>query len=123
MSAAVRPVALELDEIVKTYALDGIEVQALRGVSISIAADEYVAIMGPSGSGKSTMMHCLAGLDDLTSGEVWLGDVELSHMSERQRTAMRRERIGFVTQPAPANGNGNGNGAANGQPAPAPAGS
>ena len=56
------------------------------------------AIMGPSGSGKSTLMQCLAGLDDLTSGEVWLGDLQLSAMNERQRTKVRRDHIGFIFQ-------------------------
>ncbi len=54
--------------------------------------------MGPSGSGKSTLMHCLAGLDSLTSGQVWLGDTELGSLSDRQLTALRRERVGFVFQ-------------------------
>ena len=54
--------------------------------------------MGPSGSGKSTLMHCLAGLDTLTSGQVFLGDVDLGSLSDRQLTRVRRERIGFVFQ-------------------------
>jgi putative ABC transport system ATP-binding protein len=54
--------------------------------------------MGPSGSGKSTLMHCLAGLDDLTSGQVFIGDVDLSQLSDRELTLLRRERIGFVFQ-------------------------
>jgi putative ABC transport system ATP-binding protein len=83
---------------VKVYGSGSTEVRALDDVTASFAKSRFTSIMGPSGSGKSTMMHCLAGLDDLTSGEVWLGDMELSHMSEKQRTSVRREHIGFVFQ-------------------------
>ena len=75
-----------------------IEVRALDDVTVSFEAARMTAIMGPSGSGKSTLMHCLAGLDDLTSGQIWLGDVELSALDERRRTRMRRDKIGFVFQ-------------------------
>ena len=59
---------------------------------------EFTAIMGPSGSGKSTLMHCLAGLDSVTSGSVLIGDVELAGLNDKQMTTMRRDRIGFVFQ-------------------------
>jgi putative ABC transport system ATP-binding protein len=83
---------------VKVYGRGSTEVRALDDVTVAFDAGRFTSIMGPSGSGKSTLMHCLAGLDDLTSGEVWIGDVELSRLSERQRTRIRRERIGFVFQ-------------------------
>ena len=83
---------------VKIYGRGATEVRALDDVTASFARGRFTSIMGPSGSGKSTMMHCLAGLDDLTSGEVWLGDTELSQMTDKQRTMVRREQIGFVFQ-------------------------
>ncbi|MCU1387294.1 MAG: putative transporter ATP-binding protein [Ilumatobacteraceae bacterium] len=82
----------------KIYGKGDTEVRALDDVSVEFQRGRMTAIMGPSGSGKSTLMHCLAGLDDLTSGEVWLGDVEFSTMNERQRTRIRRDRVGFVFQ-------------------------
>jgi len=82
----------------KTYGAGSTEVRALDDVSVAFERARMTAIMGPSGSGKSTLMQCLAGLDDLTSGEVWLGELELSALNERQRTKIRRDRIGFVFQ-------------------------
>jgi putative ABC transport system ATP-binding protein len=73
-------------------------VHALRQVSVEIEAGRFTAIMGPSGSGKSTLMHCLAGLDDLTSGTVWLRETNLTALDETSRTKLRRTRIGFVFQ-------------------------
>ena len=73
-------------------------VRALDDVSIEIPAARFTAIMGPSGSGKSTLMHCLAGLDSLTAGHIFIGDVELGKLTDRQLTVLRRERIGFVFQ-------------------------
>jgi putative ABC transport system ATP-binding protein len=67
-------------------------------VSISFAAGELTAIMGPSGSGKSTLMHCIAGLDTLTSGHVYIGDVDLGGLRERELTLLRRSNVGFVFQ-------------------------
>jgi putative ABC transport system ATP-binding protein len=82
----------------KEYGRGETAVRALDGVTIGIPAGRFTAIMGPSGSGKSTLMHCLAGLDDLTSGQVYLGEVELGSLSDRQLTELRRDRIGFVFQ-------------------------
>lgn len=82
----------------KVYGRGDTEVRALDGVSVSFQRGELTAIMGPSGSGKSTLMHCLAGLDTLTDGEVLLGDAAVSTLSEKALTALRRDRIGFVFQ-------------------------
>jgi putative ABC transport system ATP-binding protein len=73
-------------------------VKALDNITVQFGTSKFTAIMGPSGSGKSTLMHCLAGLDSLTSGQVFIGDVDLSRLSERQLTTLRRDRIGFVFQ-------------------------
>jgi len=73
-------------------------VQALRGVTLEFPTGQFTAIMGPSGSGKSTFLHVAAGLDRPTSGTVALGDIELTELSERRLTILRRERIGFVFQ-------------------------
>ena len=74
------------------------EVRALDGVDITFERGVYSAIMGPSGSGKSTLLHCIAGLDSLTSGQVFLGDIELSSLSDNELTQIRRDRVGFVFQ-------------------------
>jgi putative ABC transport system ATP-binding protein len=91
-------VAARTVNAVKIYGKEDNEVRALDGVTIDFAAGAFTAIMGPSGSGKSTLMHCCAGLDTLTSGEVWVGDRALSSMSERELTILRRDRLGFVFQ-------------------------
>ncbi|MGH9116365.1 MAG: ABC transporter ATP-binding protein [Acidimicrobiales bacterium] len=85
-------------DAVKVYGRGDTAVRALDGISVEFPARHFTAIMGPSGSGKSTLMHCLAGLDGLTSGRVFIGDVELGSLSDRQLTLLRRERVGFVFQ-------------------------
>lgn len=92
-----RPAARAVD-LRKTYGAGDSEVRALDGVSIDIAAREFTAIMGPSGSGKSTLMHCLAALDSPTSGQVVIGDTDLSRLRDKALTALRRDQIGFVFQ-------------------------
>jgi putative ABC transport system ATP-binding protein len=82
----------------KIYGKGDTEVRALDGVSVDFPAHAFTAIMGPSGSGKSTLMQCVAGLDTLTSGQVFVGDAELSSLSEKQLTLLRRDKIGFVFQ-------------------------
>ena len=82
----------------KVYGGGDTAVRALDGVSVEIPAGRFTAVMGPSGSGKSTLMHCLAGLDDLTSGQVFVGDLELGGLSDAALTKVRRERLGFVFQ-------------------------
>ncbi|MDQ3782815.1 MAG: ABC transporter ATP-binding protein, partial [Actinomycetota bacterium] len=92
------PPAIRAVDAVKVYGKGDMEVRALDGVSVGFPAGRFTAIMGPSGSGKSTLMHCLAGLDSLTSGQVFIGDVELGGLSDKQLTLLRRHRIGFVFQ-------------------------
>jgi putative ABC transport system ATP-binding protein len=82
----------------KTYGAGDTLVRALDGIDVEFATSRFTAIMGPSGSGKSTLMHCLAGLDELTSGQVFIGDVDLTTLKEKQLTTLRRDKIGFVFQ-------------------------
>ena len=91
-------VALEATDLMKTYGSGDTAVRALDGVSVAFAAGEFTAIMGPSGSGKSTLMHCLAGLDTPASGSVRIGGTEISGLSDRALTLLRRRRVGFVFQ-------------------------
>jgi putative ABC transport system ATP-binding protein len=91
-------VAAQARGLVKTYGHGEAAVHALNGADLEVPAGEFTAIMGPSGSGKSTMMHALAGLDTVDSGQVLLADTDLTQLSERQRTLLRRDRIGFVFQ-------------------------
>ena len=84
--------------LVKEYGSGASRVRALDGVDVTFAAGEFTAIMGPSGSGKSTLMHLLAGLDTATSGTVLLGDTDLTRLTDRQLTLLRRSRVGFVFQ-------------------------
>jgi putative ABC transport system ATP-binding protein len=82
----------------KIYGKDDSEVRALDDVTVDFALGQFTAIMGPSGSGKSTLMHCLAGLDALTSGRVLIGDTDLAQLDDKQLTSLRREKIGFIFQ-------------------------
>ncbi|MEN3315739.1 MAG: putative transport system ATP-binding protein [Acidimicrobiaceae bacterium] len=82
----------------KTYGKADSAVVALDHVDVEFVAGEFTAIMGPSGSGKSTLMHCLAGLDDLTSGQVRIGDVDLTTLNDKHLTLLRRDKVGFVFQ-------------------------
>jgi putative ABC transport system ATP-binding protein len=82
----------------KIYGAGDTEVRALDDVTVGFEEGRFTAIMGPSGSGKSTLMHCVAGLDSLTSGQVFLGDTDLTRLKERELTKLRRDRIGFVFQ-------------------------
>src|SRR5262245_26880619 len=90
--------AARTEAISKVYGKGDATVVALDNVSIAFARGRFSAIMGPSGSGKSTLMHCVAGLDTVTSGRVFLGDVELGRLSDRKLTKLRRDRVGFVFQ-------------------------
>jgi putative ABC transport system ATP-binding protein len=82
----------------KIYGTGDTAVRALDAIHVEFPRAEYTAIMGPSGSGKSTLLHCVAGLDSLTSGHVYLGEIDLSTLSERDLTRVRRDRVGFVFQ-------------------------
>jgi putative ABC transport system ATP-binding protein len=85
-------------EAVKLYGSGESEVRAVDGVSIAFESGKFTAIMGPSGSGKSTLMHCVAGLDRLSSGNVYIGDTYLETLNEKQLTQLRRDKIGFIFQ-------------------------
>jgi len=82
----------------KVYGSGEALVRALDDVTIDFPSGRFTAIMGPSGSGKSTLMHCLAGLDTLSSGSVWIGAAELSELNDRQLTQLRRDHVGFIFQ-------------------------
>jgi putative ABC transport system ATP-binding protein len=84
--------------LTKIYGNGDTAVRALHDIDIAFEVGKFSAIMGPSGSGKSTLMHCLAGLDTITSGRVWLGSTELTGLGDNALTLLRRERIGFVFQ-------------------------
>jgi putative ABC transport system ATP-binding protein len=84
--------------LVKTYGTSNTVVRALDGVDIAFERGHFTAVMGPSGSGKSTLMHCMAGLDTPTSGQVFVGDQEISALDDSGLTRLRRDRIGFVFQ-------------------------
>jgi putative ABC transport system ATP-binding protein len=97
------PLAARAEAATKRYGKGDTTVHALDNVTVGLPAGRFTAIMGPSGSGKSTLMHCLAGLDTLTAGKVFLGDIgsheiELGSLNDRQLTKVRRERIGFIFQ-------------------------
>jgi putative ABC transport system ATP-binding protein len=94
---APAPAARAVDAI-KVYGRGDGEVRALDGVTVEFRRGQFTAIMGPSGSGKSTLMHSIAGLDSLTSGQVFIGDTDLTTLSDRNLTKLRRDRIGFVFQ-------------------------
>jgi putative ABC transport system ATP-binding protein len=98
MSATSPAPIVSTSELHRQYGEGEAAVHALRGVSIAFPAGEFTAIMGPSGSGKSTLMHCLAGLDTLTSGQVFVGETDIASLSDRERTILRRDRLGFVFQ-------------------------
>jgi putative ABC transport system ATP-binding protein len=94
----VAPVAARAVDLTKLYGEGSATIAALDGVTVDFAANEFTAVMGPSGSGKSTLMHCMAALDNPTSGQVHLGDVELAKLNDNALTTLRRDKIGFVFQ-------------------------
>jgi putative ABC transport system ATP-binding protein len=85
-------------DVVKVYGEGANRVEALRRVGLDLPRGQFTAVMGPSGSGKSTLMHCLAGLDSIDGGQVFVDGQDVSSMSDHQRTLLRREHIGFVFQ-------------------------
>jgi putative ABC transport system ATP-binding protein len=90
--------AVRVEQLVRTYRSGPDTVTALAGVDAAFTRGTFTAVMGPSGSGKSTLLQTAAGLDRPTSGRVWIGDTELSRLSETKLTMLRRNRIGFVFQ-------------------------
>ena len=94
----IRSVAAQIDTGSKVYGEGDTEVRALDSVTAQFESGKFTAIMGPSGSGKSTLLHCVAGLDELTAGRVYIGDVELGSLKDKDLTLLRREKVGFVFQ-------------------------
>ncbi|MFI9602648.1 ABC transporter ATP-binding protein [Streptomyces sp. NPDC004069] len=91
-------VAARARQVVKAYGAGETRVVALDHVDVDIARGRFTAIMGPSGSGKSTLMHCLAGLDTVTSGQIFLDETEITGLKDKKLTQLRRDRIGFIFQ-------------------------
>jgi putative ABC transport system ATP-binding protein len=99
IKAQSRPgMAASVVDATKVYGKGATEVRALDGVTLDFPSGQFSAIMGPSGSGKSTLMHCVAGLDTLTSGQVRVGGIDLTRLDDKHLTLLRRDRIGFVFQ-------------------------
>jgi putative ABC transport system ATP-binding protein len=99
IKAQSRPgMAASVVEATKVYGQGATQVRALDGVTLDFPSGQFSAIMGPSGSGKSTLMHCVAGLDTLTSGQVRVGGIDLTRLDDKHLTLLRRDRIGFVFQ-------------------------
>ncbi|MCW2901511.1 MAG: transporter related protein [Streptosporangiaceae bacterium] len=90
--------AAHVRQIAKVYGTGDAKVVALDDVTVGIPRGQFTAVMGPSGSGKSTLMHCMAGLDSVDAGQVFLGDVELSRLDDKRLTRLRRDKVGFVFQ-------------------------
>jgi putative ABC transport system ATP-binding protein len=91
-------IAASARQVTKAYGIGETRVLALDAVDVDIDRGRYTAIMGPSGSGKSTLMHCLAGLDTVTSGEIRIGDTLITGLKDKQLTKLRRDKIGFIFQ-------------------------
>ena len=97
-TASTLQTAARVRDGVKIYGTGQAAVTALAGLSVDFKRGEFTAIMGPSGSGKSTLLHCVAGLDELTSGSVFIGETELGLLKDRDLTLLRREKVGFIFQ-------------------------
>lgn len=93
-----KPAAARAVELFKQYGDGETAVTALDHVNVEFARNEFTAIMGPSGSGKSTLMHTMAGLDSATSGSAFIGDTDMSGLSDKEITNLRRDRLGFIFQ-------------------------
>jgi putative ABC transport system ATP-binding protein len=89
---------IEVKDLQKIYHMGGVDVHALRGVTMSAERGEFLAVLGPSGSGKSTLFHIIGGLTPPSKGEVRIDGRDLSQMSDAERTALRRTKVGFVFQ-------------------------
>ncbi len=95
---ATSDAAVRVENLRRTYGRGEATVHALRDVSVALERGEFTAIMGPSGSGKSTLMHCAAGLDAPSAGKVWIGATEITKLTDKQLTLLRRDNVGFVFQ-------------------------
>ena len=98
MTPASVDVAARAIDASKIYGTGEAEVRALNGINVEFQTSRLTAIMGPSGSGKSTLLHCMAGLDRLTSGQIFLGDTDISRANEKELTLIRRDQLGFIFQ-------------------------
>ncbi|MFI9247645.1 ABC transporter ATP-binding protein [Streptomyces sp. NPDC053086] len=98
VAAGSTAVAARARQVVKAYGSGETRVVALDHVDVDIARGQFTAIMGPSGSGKSTLMHCLAGLDTVTGGQIFLDETEITGLKDKKLTQLRRDRIGFIFQ-------------------------
>ncbi|MEU0663645.1 ABC transporter ATP-binding protein [Streptomyces lavendulocolor] len=95
---SVAAVAVKVRQVTKIYGAGETRVRALRSVDVDIARGQFTAIMGPSGSGKSTLMHCMAALEPVTSGHIWIGRSNVTRLKEGRLTKLRRDKIGFIFQ-------------------------
>jgi putative ABC transport system ATP-binding protein len=93
-----RDLIIRAEDVVKVYDTGSTQLTALKGIDLSIARGEMVAVMGPSGCGKTTLLNCLSGLDDVTSGTIWIEGKNLAEMDDNERTDYRANRMGFVFQ-------------------------
>jgi putative ABC transport system ATP-binding protein len=98
MTSTITRSAARAEGVTKLYGEGDAAVHALDDVSVSLNAGEFTAIMGPSGSGKSTLLHVLAGLDRPTTGEIYVGETEITHLKDKELTLLRRDKIGFIFQ-------------------------
>ncbi|MFO7680817.1 MAG: ATP-binding cassette domain-containing protein, partial [Chloroflexota bacterium] len=89
---------IQINDLTRSFARGEADVWALRGINLTIAPGEFIALVGPSGSGKSTLLNLLGGLDHPSSGELWLDDLPLHSADGKARTAHRRHRVGFIFQ-------------------------
>ncbi|MDT4915368.1 MAG: putative transport system ATP-binding protein [Pseudonocardiales bacterium] len=97
-AAPVTAPAVAARDVTRRYGHGDAAVDALRGVSLTVPSGQFIAVMGPSGSGKSTLLHVLAGLDRPTSGEIYVGDTEITSLNDKRLTLLRRDQIGFIFQ-------------------------
>ncbi|MCQ9353484.1 ABC transporter ATP-binding protein [Corynebacterium sp. 153RC1] len=98
MTNSQQRAAAHAQALTKVYGQGETAVTAINNIDVEFIANEFTAIMGPSGSGKSTLMHCMAGLDTASSGATYIGDVNLSQLRDKEMTALRRDRLGFIFQ-------------------------